>query len=310
MRDPDERYTIVGPARPETPTEGDGIVLLSRSSRLLRRELIRDIVAAGFREVISVEAQQHSYTVESLTREFPQVRFILLNRELNIGSRINLAMEHATTNSVLVMWSTMETPVGLERARRQLAADRVPCVVPLLRGERGEALPTVQAPALHRKALRVLALPLRGDHVETLTPFDFVALYDRRRFLAQGGFDEEIENAFWQKLDFGFRTYLWGGHIYALSSFRMNYRSMPEPEDQTGDRGYARFYAKNLAVRLADGVGRIPTLQAFGFAVRSGLGVSRTVRLFRGARNWVRDNRERFVRDPRSVVEEWSVDHV
>ena len=135
-------------------------------------------------------------------------------------------------------------------------------------------------------------------------------MYDRSRFLRSEGFDELIENPFWQKLDFGFRIHLWGGVIEALSAFRVTYRSMPDPEDQTGDQGYARFFAKNLAVRTTENGAQLPIWQAVAFALRSRLGVSRTIMVFRAARRWLERHERRYVRDARSVVEEWRVEHV
>lgn len=306
----DQPYSIVGtPPRAIDPTQ-PAMVLLNRSSRLLRRELIERLVAQGYQEIVSVEPQERSYTVESLTREFPQVRFMLLARRMSIGGQINLAMRQLESERVLVHWSTIDPPSGVERAMAAAAAGRSVVVTPQLRGERGDAIPVLQAPALQEGSLRVLTLPLRGERAPTLFPFDYVGLYDRRLFLRFEGFDEEIENPYWQKLDFGFRCHLWGGEILALSGFRASYRSMPEPEDQTVSADYARFFARNLAIRLDAGGPRIPRLQVFSFALRSGFGVLRTTGIFRQARRWLQDRSSRFVVDPRSMVEQWSVEHV
>ncbi|MEX2442868.1 MAG: hypothetical protein WD492_04660 [Alkalispirochaeta sp.] len=305
----DDRFTIVGAPRTSRRPGAVGVLLLNRSSRLLRRALIRELVEKGYNEIVSVEPQEHSYTVEALTREFPQIRFLLLTRELNIGAQINLGMQHLDADHALVLWSTMDPPSGVDRAIPVLE-ERTVVVAPQLRGERGEVLPVLQAPAMQRRSLRVLSLPLRTGRSTTLFPFDFVGLYNRRLFLRFDGFDEEIHNPYWQKLDFGFRTHLWGGNILALSTFRASYQTMPEPEDQTSDRSYARFFAKNLAIRVTDEGAQIPRLHFLTFAIRSGLGVPRSITVFRAVRAWLRLYRHRFVADPRTMVEQWSVDHV
>jgi hypothetical protein len=309
MPEADDRFTIVGASRSVRRPDAVGVLLLNRSSRLLRRTLIQELVDSGFNEIVSVEPQEHSYTVEALVQEFPQVRFLLLTRELNIGSQINLGMQHMNADHALVMWSTMEPPSGVRRALPVLG-DRTVIVAPQLRGERGEVLPVLQAPAMQRRSLRVLSLPLRTDRSETLFPFDFVGLYDRKLFLRFDGFDEEIGNPFWQKLDFGFRTHLWGGQITALSTFRASYLTMPEPEDRTNDRGYARFFAKNLAIRITNEGAHIPKLHFLTFAIRSGLGIPRSIAVFRAVRKWLHLYRHRFTADPRTMVEQWSVEHV
>ncbi|MFW5827530.1 MAG: hypothetical protein ACOCU4_05540 [Alkalispirochaeta sp.] len=305
----DERFTIVGTPRREGRPGTVGVLLLNRSSRLLRRTLIQELVDKGFSEIVSVEPREHSYTVEALAQEFPQVRFLLLTRELNTGAQINLGMRHLDADRALVLWSTMEPPSGVERAVAHLK-ERTVIIAPQLRGERGEVLPVLQAPALQRRSLRVLSLPLRTDRSATLFPFDFVGLYDRNLFLRFDGFDEEIQNPFWQKLDFGFRTHLWGGRIFAVSTFRASYQTMPEPEDQTSDRSYARFFAKNLAIRVTTEGAQIPKLHFIAFAFRSGLGIPRSISVFRAVRRWLHLYRHRFLADPRTMVEQWSVDHV
>ncbi|MFW5694560.1 MAG: hypothetical protein ACOCYB_05290 [Alkalispirochaeta sp.] len=309
MHDADDRFTIVGAPRRTRRSGTVGVLLLNRSSRLLRRPLIEELVANGFTEIVSVEPQEHSYTVEALAQEFPEVRFLLLRRDLNTGAQINLGMRHLDADHALVLWSTMKPPNGTERAV-PLVGGRTVIVAPQLRGERGEALPILHAPALQRRSLRVLSLPLRADRSPTLFPFDYVGLYDRNLFLRFDGFDEEILNPFWQKLDFGFRTYLWGGEILALSTFRASYQTMPEPEDQTSDRSYARFFAKNLAIKITPEGASIPKLHFIAFSFRSGMGIGRSIAVFRAVRRWLHLYRHRFQADPRTMVEQWSVDHV
>ena len=134
MPEGDDRYTIVGTRNRGRPGSAPGVLLLNRSSRLLRRDLIAELVERGYREIVSVEPQEHSYTVESLTREFPQVRFLLLTRPLSVGAQINLGMRQLETDSVLVHWSTMEPPQGLERASSYLSRQKTVIVAPQLRG--------------------------------------------------------------------------------------------------------------------------------------------------------------------------------
>jgi len=286
------------------------VILLNRSSRLLRRDRIAELVEHGFQEIVSVEASERSFTVESLSREFPQARFILTDSTITIGEAINLANHYVRSEHALVLWSTMGVPQNLEKGIELLynRPARV-CVAPLLRGERGEALPTIQAPALHRKALRIVPIPLRGDGGFTVFPFDYVALHNVERFRRVGGYDATIAHPFWQKLDLGFRIHLWGGDIPVVPTMRISYRSMPEPEDQTINESYARFYAKNLAVKLTAQGATIPPMAALGFALRSGIGFSPAIRLFRDARVWVATHEHSYRVDPRDLVERWSVDH-
>lgn len=302
-------YTLVGRRSVAPDTTRPGLILLNRSSRLVRRDYIAAVAGEEFSDVISVELRDNSYTVESLSREFPRVRFLLLNEPVSIGARINMAMRIMNTDTVLVMWSTMDPPGSLARALEAMGRTAIVALTPALRNERGESLPVVQVPALQRRQLRVMTLPIRGRAVDTLFPFDYVGLYDRRRFAAAGMFDEQIWHPFWQKLDLGFRVALWGERIRVEPTFRMTYRSMPDPEDQTAAEGYERFYARNLAIRIREGGAEVPLLHALPFALRSRKSIPEALRVFRDASRWVGENRERFLHDARTVVKEWSVDH-
>ena len=118
-RDNEPAHTVVGrtpPAAKSGEPSLPAVVLLNRSSRLLRRELLVELVEAGYREIVSVEPSERSYTVESLTREFEQVRFILIDQSVNTGEAINLAVTYLHAEYMVVIWSTMDVPQGVERA--------------------------------------------------------------------------------------------------------------------------------------------------------------------------------------------------
>ena len=302
-------YTLVGQRDSDADPNAPGVIILNRSSRLVRRDFIADIVRSGYSEIISVESRENAFSVESLNREFPAVRFLLLEHPLNTGTRINLAMRLMNAENVLVMWSTMEPPAALGRTVEQLKNGVAICLAPALRNDRGESLPVVQVPALHRRQLRVLTLPIRGRTVDTLFPYDYVGIYNRRRFERNGMYDEKIMRPFWQKLDFGFRLNMWGETIRAEPTFRMSYRSIPSPEDQTAADGYNRFYAKNLAVRLREDGARVRPLQAIPFALRSQCSITESLSVFREAAQWIEEHRNRFIHDAKHVVQNWSVEN-
>lgn len=307
---PDEGadYTVVG-GTDGTTSDVPALVVLQRGSRLSREEYFRRVRAAGFLEVLSIEPRDHSYSVESLTRAYPGVRFVLLNRSLNVGERINLAAGLVRSATFLVIWSTIDPPAGIERARDLLASRDDPCIAPASRTESGEAIPVVEVPARLGRSLRVLSLPLRAAEADTIYPFDNVALYDRQRFLSLGGYDPRISSPHWQRLDFGFRIYLSGRRIRVVPHFRVVYRTVPEPEDRTVDRSYVRFFARNLAFRTDRGRVRIPLMQLIGFAIRARIGLVGAIRIFRDARRWVDSRADQIRRDAVDIVNDWSPEH-
>lgn len=310
MADHSSSFTLVGHRSPVNPgSTTPAVILLNRGSRLVRRDYLAELVNCGFSEIISVEAQEHSYSVEALAGEFETVRFLLLNHMGNIGRQINLALPLVAADHVLIMWSSMEPPASVERMQGLLNDDSLVCIAPALRGNHGEPLPVVQVPTMQRRLLRVVPLPLRGPHAATLFPFDFTGLYHRQRTIDCRGFDEGINHPFWQKMDFGFRLAMWNLQIIAHPVLRMSYRSMPDPEDQTPTPGYARFYARNLAVRLRETGPAVKALQGVPFALRAGLGIGETVRTFRDASQWVEEHQERYRRDARQVIHQWKATH-
>ncbi len=309
-RNTDASHTVVG-RQPSGRGKKPAIILLNRSSRFLRREYFRELVDAGYTEIISVETADNAYTVESLSIEFQQFRFILIDEPFNVGEAINLAMAYVVAESAIVLWSTMGVPQGVERAAETLRkGSRRVCVVPLLRGERNDPLPTMHAPAFHKRTLKIIDLPVRGAGEEkTISPFDYVGLYSRGEFVRVGGYDGEINHNFWQRLDFGFRTYLTGGDIPCVPTFRIAYKSTPEPEDRTLDEGYARFFAKNLIFRLTSQGIKIPLAAVIRFVLRSRLGVVFSLRVFAAARVWLTARSGDIRIDPRDLVDRWSVNH-
>ena len=300
-------YTVVGTV-PANAGRGTAILVLNRGPRLHRRDAIQALLDDGWDEIMWVEPQENAYSVESLAREFVGVRFLLMNGDESVGTHINCAMAELNAAFVLVVWSTVRVAVPGARVIDRCLESQDLCTVPVLRTDRGEAIPTVVAPALQRRTLRVLTLPPRADGVETLFPFDYVGLYNRKRYLQIGGFSSRIVNHFWQKMDFGFRAHLWGERMRLNTALRATYRSLPEPEDQTADESYLPFYARNLAVRVVDGSALVRRRGALSFGLRAGVSFVQAWREFSDARTWVQHNAARFKGDPRRLVREWDVE--
>jgi hypothetical protein len=147
-------------------------------------------------------------------------------------------------------------------------------------------------------------VPQQPD-VKSLFPFDYCGVYNRTRFLNSGGFDHQLTNPYWQKVDFGFRSHMWDESIRCDTSFRVRYLTEQSPEDTTPDESYKLFFLKNLSVRFGGDAGSLPKGRFFSYYLRSGSGLISAVREFKEVRRWVHENRYRFVRDARSVTELW-----
>ncbi len=298
-------YTVVGSTRaPERSRIG--LLVVNRSSRINREAYLASIARNGFSEVMLVEPQANSYTVEALVRDHPKFRFLLLEREINAGEQINAALSEMSSEYVLVVWSTMVPARITSNALAKAGEWRAVVVSPLLRNENGGVIPSVVVPRVNRRTLRVEVQEPRVDGTASLFPSDFAGLYDRARYLDIGGYDGRIDHPFWQKMDFGMRAHQWGERICLHTGIRIDYRTPPEPEDQTPDGGYALFFAKCLAVRVRSDGGFLPWTEAIRLAVGLRRGVLGSRGTVRDVRRWIDANRERFLKEARSVVRDWS----
>ena len=305
----DRPYTVVGGTRTERVVSGakrTTLVVLHRGGKYRRFELFDDLQRLGFDEVLSIEPAGASYDIEALARQYAGVRFLLLHRSLSIGEQVNVGIQEAFGRVVMAVWNDTEPERIAGKSVVRLAEEEdVLCVVPMLRTDRGEVIPSLSAPAFDGGRLRVIPLAPTSDGATSLYPADYVGIYRRERFLQLGGFDPAIATPYWQKLDFGFRAHLWGEAIRYHSGIRVTAASGLEPENTTPDAGYRRFYLKNLMVRFRADEGTLPASRFPGFYLRTGGGLAASWSLFRETQRWVQTHRYRFVQDARRITELW-----
>jgi len=151
----------------------------------------------------------------------------------------------------------------------------------------------------------VLCLPPAKDGTRSLFPFDYCGIYSRERFVLTGGFDGGIVNPYWQKLDFGFRSWLWGEEIRIASALKVAYDAAPSVEDATPDSGYARFWLKNLAPLFRGDSSWIPGNRFWTYLKCRPAGLFSALSEFRAAREWVGINKYRFKGDAAGLVDLW-----
>jgi hypothetical protein len=303
----DISYTVVGERKVKDRGSVTAIVL-NRGGRQSRGEYLERLLELGISHVVTILDPSPHYDIEQLVSRSVFARFITLSEPTTVGNQINIAAREVTTPLFLVLWSGMEPGAITPRVVTQIRELDTLCVVPAIRTLQGVLAPTVVAPAFFGSKLRTIPVQPNASGALSLYPYATVGVYQRSKFELIGGFDEELENPYWQLLDFGFRTYLWGEEISVLPSLRVNvFRDLP-PEDATPDESYARFHLKNLAVRFVRDQGRLPRLLLPRFLSKSGMSLGQAMSTFRDVRGWVRENRYRFVQDARRVTELWEVD--
>ncbi len=283
-------------------------VVLDRGSRTVRGDSLERLIGAGVDEIISVLGPAPHYDVEQLAARISNARFVLLGSEVSPGERINIGVHLSMFPLVLVLWSDIDLGRLTDRAMRRIRENDALCVVPAIRSDRGVVVPSVTAPAFHGTLFRTIPTQPGIQQSETLYPFDYVGVYNREKFTSLGGYDRSIGNPYWQRLDFGLRTYLWGDRIAVAPELRVDATRPLPSDDTTPDASYARFHLKNLAVKFGGDSGRIRLRYVLKFLFRSGLGPAEALRVFHDVRSWVRVNRYRFCQDARRVTELWEVD--
>jgi hypothetical protein len=301
-------YTVVGGPRWDRVRRYPfalTLLVLSRGDRLYRAELLRDLSARRLGEILWVEGPEASADIESLAREFPDIRFLLIKAASTVGEWLNIAIAESRAPLVLSMWSDTRISAIPEALPARLERSAALCTVPIARNARFEVIPSWQAPFLKRRRFSLSFRIPRRDGEPTLFPFDFCGVYDRERFARSGGFDPAIKNPYWQKLDFGVRCFLWGERIAGTTGLTLSYTGSPPEDDATPDQGYKLFWLKCIAVTRHHEMGALAARRALEYMAHSDTGAFYALREFRAARAWVRTHRYRFRLDPRELVERW-----
>lgn len=304
-------YTVIGGTKPDRDKKekrGLSIVLLNRGGRPFRRDLFDELTALGALEVISIEPPSVSYDLELLTRKHPELRFVLLSRDVSPGERVNVGIKEATGRYVFVLWNDMHIKAASisSRVLQKIAERENMCTVPLLQNSKNETIPSCFAPAFSVKGgIEVVPLNAVRKDLEAIYPFDYCGIYDREKFLLSGGYDSMLKNSFWQKMDFGFRSHMWGEKIVANTAVKINYQNEIPYEDTTIDKSYKLFFLKTLSVRFNGDAGYLPRSRFFPFWIGTGTSFPGALSEFRLARRWVKENRYRFKRDAMSITELW-----
>ncbi len=301
-------YTVIGGRRWDRIRKYASpltFVVLSRGDRLYREALLRDLLAMGAGDVLWVGGPEVSPDLESDARAFPDVRFMVLSAPASPGERLSIGISEARSPLALCLWSDARVASMAPALLARMEADPCLCLVPLVRGARSEAIPSLQSPRLRRGRLELTWRVPAGDGERTLYPFDYCGLYQVDRFSRVGGYCANITNPHWQKLDFGFRANLWGETIRCAVSLAVSYAGAPPAEDVTADASYKAFWLRNLAVQVKGDGAVLPGWRVAEYMLRSDTGPLYAVREFRAAQEWVNTNRLRYRLDPRAMIAGW-----
>ena len=303
--------TVLG-GKESVPTSKMNVsaLIINKGWSSYRAKMIENLIRCGFSEIITIESDSENYSIEDFSRKFPFVKIVIPLEEASEGDLINIGMNEATSDYVLVLRDSLDFSQDIltPTLAAKLTEKDTFCITPRLLGKENFSFPVLFSPAIRRASLNVLSTSVVSDGVPNLFPFDYIGLYKRRKFIDLGGFDYTIQSEYWQNLDFAFRAWLWGEKITFSTAFSLSYSTEVPILDNSPSQFSNRFYLKNLVPRIdkkhADH-GLIPKSSFFAFWGSSSCGFFEANRQFKEAREWVEQNKYRFKRDALDLVENW-----
>ena len=305
-------YTVIG-GRERIASTGISAVILNRPG-YVRRSFFSEMEKTGFDNVISIEFGKSHYNIEELSRRFPFVRFILPETEINLGEQINLAASEVQNPLFFVLRSDMKIITGgtARRIAERLINennDKIEfkrlCTVPVIMNSSFVVFPSLSAPVIHRKKVQSVSIEPRNEGDLTLYPFDGIGIYDKQRFIHLGGYDTNLKKTYWQLMDFGFRSHLWGEEIALDLSLKLSYDNELPAEKLSLEENYRRFYLKNLAPVFRGDYAHLPLYRFFPFLHNSGEHLFSAWKEFKENREWIKKNKYRFKFDARGITGKW-----
>ena len=301
-------YTVLGGAQPPERVDMDvTCVVLNRGGRHLRGRVIENLLEKGFHKIISLHPAGERGTLEGFATQFPQVSFLLALEEASQGELLNLAFAEAKSDHVLVVQDQLcFDGVSFDADMASSLASRAHfCVAPALTASSGVPLPVLVSPQASHSMFDVERSALFTDGCPTLCAVDWAGFYERQKFALLGGVDYTITSPFWQKMDFFVRAWLWGETVSLSTAMAFTYTGAGPEEDSTVDVSYLRFYLKNLAPSFKVDHAHISWLSWPAFKLHNRCGTLESIKQFKDAMRWTRENQWRFKQDAVSLIENW-----
>ncbi len=284
-----------------------------RGRKYQRREDIQDLASLNYFDTIIMLPRDNALRYEELVADHPNIRLFLFDPGFfstggSAGTLINLGIREARGEAVLTVWGDSRPSLS-DASLRQISSD-VLCYAPMLRKPGASVLPSLFIPAKSpgndpdRPVEPIPVIP-DGREQESLFPSDNMALYIKERFLRVGGYDESFRNSYWQRLEFGFRSRLWGEKILYLNGLRVDYLNDPAVEISTPDEDYLKFYLRIMAIRYTGDKATLPVKRFWHFYRAGTVGLLKAWERFSMQRRWVHKHRYHYRFDVRQLVELW-----
>ncbi|MGI6466263.1 MAG: hypothetical protein ACOXZZ_01505 [Sphaerochaetaceae bacterium] len=243
---------------------------LTRRIKLLHRQQNLSIGVVGVTDQVEAEkalkhynkladeipiyfiGEENQFNYESLSAKYPKVNYIMFNEVAPFALMANtFANECRTTYFLLSRSDVVFEKLSLEKAISLFKLEtKSSCVVPSFKNKIDEVLPTLFVPYLNKETIEPLPFSPTNQINQTLYPFFGVGLYERALFQRLRGFDQQIEGLWWQLLDFGIKSWLYGYPILNLNSMEAKFFSRQLViEDRSATNTIKRSLTKALGVK-------------------------------------------------------------
>ena len=215
-------------------------IVVKRTVNQYRSQVLRNLLACGFKKIVSVEILNPAFNTETLSLDFPEVKFVRAHGKMSDGDLVNLGMGEIDTPYALVLHDDLcVQDFRFSRSLAQKLSDfGIFCVAARLLNNERQGIPVRFTPNVKNSVFDVESSLSVVDKSMTLYPFDLAGFYNVGTFKALGGFDHTIESPYWQEIDLFFRAWLWGEKILLSSAFTLSFFDELPASDRTADISY------------------------------------------------------------------------
>lgn len=283
------------------------VVLLNSGGSHLKLNVFENLLKCHFDQIICVERNSDTYAIDEVSKKFPSVKFMIPLEQTSDGEMINLAVSEVKTDYVLVLRDTLYISSGfiLQNLAERLTSENIYCIAPWLFDKDNNSLPIHFIPGAEKSHFIIENSLKVTDGLKTVYPFDYIGLYNRKKFIQLGGYDYTITSPYWQNLDLSIRAWLFGEEIKISTLLRFNYNDEVPVEDVTINQNYLRYYLKNEFPRYKNGKAFIARSTFLKFKNHSSCGYLEAKKQFKCAQKWVEKNQYNFKQDLQSFVQNW-----
>ena len=206
--------------------------------------------------VLSTEFKMEQYDI---AKDYPEVTFIIFKNDTTTGEFINAMADECYTDYFFVVRSDMEVVAfdGEKLLKAMGGKDHPVAIAPVMLSSNLEVMPTIRAPYIRGKEIDPQSFQPNTDEERlepTLYPVLCSGLYDRALFQRLRGYDTEILGEYYQSLDLGMRSWLFGYKMFVTRSLAVRFPNRVSIiEDRSECIGMNRFYTKAFSIKRIAG---------------------------------------------------------